>query len=67
MTQLIEADRVVFKKVKRFAPDFHQHIVKSQVVGNAIKAGDKMLVYEVNETVPEGRVLVTGSTVFEFC
>ena len=67
MAQLIEADRVVFKKVKRLAPDFHQHIVKSQAVGNAIKAGDKMLVYEVNETVPDGRVLVTNNTVIEFC
>jgi hypothetical protein len=67
MAQLIEADRVVFKKLKRLAPDFHQHIVKSQALGNAIKAGDRMLVYEVNETVPDGRVMVTDKTVFEFC
>jgi hypothetical protein len=67
MAQLIEADKVVFKKLKRLAPDFHQHIVKSQVLGNAIKAGDRMLVYEVNETVPDGRVLVTNHTEFEFC
>jgi hypothetical protein len=34
---------------------------------SAIKAGDRMLVYEVNETVPDGRVMVTDKTVFEFC
>ncbi|MCL5958334.1 MAG: hypothetical protein M1358_03280 [Chloroflexi bacterium] len=56
-----EASVVVLRKVKRFAPDFHQHIVKGQAQGSTVQKGDRMLVYEIQETVPEGPVLVTDN------
>lgn len=62
-----EACVVVLRKVKRLAPDFHQHIVKGKTPGSVLRKGDHLLVYEVQETVPEGPVLVTDNTQFEFC
>ncbi len=62
-----DASLVILKKVKRLAPNFHQHIVKGQAQGSTVQKGDRLLVYEVQETVPEGPVFVTDNTRFEFC
>jgi nucleotide-binding universal stress UspA family protein len=62
----IDADVVVLKKIKRFAPDFHRHILKSRILGQAIRKGDRILVYEVEETKPSGMVWVTDRTSLEF-
>jgi len=64
--QPVPADRVVFRKVKRFAPDFHRHMVGAKVIGRVLKKGDRELVYEVDETSPQGPVLVTEQTKIEF-
>ncbi|HZD43294.1 MAG TPA: hypothetical protein VE134_04480 [Methanomicrobiales archaeon] len=61
-----DAEVVVFKKSKRFAPDFHRHILTSKVVGQVVRAGDSVLVYSVEETIPDGAVLVTPQTHLEF-
>lgn len=64
--QLPEADVVVLRKVKRLAPDFHQHIVSSQMRGNMVQQGDRLLVYKVDKTVPNGPVMVSERTLVEF-
>jgi hypothetical protein len=63
---IAEAEVVVLKKIKRMAPNFHQHIVKSKIQGNVVSSGDKILVYEVLETVPPQKVRVTENTILEF-
>jgi nucleotide-binding universal stress UspA family protein len=60
------AEMVVLKKVKRLAPGFHRHILKSRIIGQSVKPGDRVMVYEVVETVPPGPVRVTEQTLLEF-
>lgn len=61
-----EAQVVVLRKVKRLAPDFHRHILQGKIQGQTVQAGDRILVYEVEETVPPGPVWVTERTHLEF-
>ncbi len=61
-----DAQVVVFIKVKRFAPDFHRHILKGKVMGQVVRPGEKILVYEVAETVPPGTVRITQTSHIEF-
>ena len=63
---LPEAEVVVLAKAKRFAPDFHRHILSGRIPGEVVRVGDTLLVYRVEETVPEGPVLVTPATRLEF-
>jgi len=64
--EIPDARAVVFTRMKRFAPDFHRHILRGKVVGETVRPGDRILVYEVAETIPEGAVRVTRSTHLEF-
>jgi hypothetical protein len=64
--QVPDARVIVFTRARRFAPDFHRHILRGKIVGQTVRPGDRVLVYEVAETVPEGAVRVTRSTRFEF-
>ena len=61
-----DAEIVVLGKKKRMAPNFHQHILKSKIQGNVVSSGDKVLVYEVLETIPPQKVRVTENTILEF-
>ncbi len=61
-----DAELVVFKKVKRFAPGFHQHILASKVRGQVVQMGERILTYEVTETIPVGSVKVTEKTQLSF-
>ena len=63
---LPDAEVVVLRKLRRFAPDFHRHILAGRLPGQAVRAGDVALVYRVEETVPDGPVLVTSDTHLEF-
>ena len=63
---LKEAQLVVLRKAKRLAPSFHEHIVRSRIVGADVQAGGRFNVYDVVETQPNGRVLVTPGTKLEF-
>lgn len=54
------------RKLKKLAPDFHRHIAIAQARGKVLSPGDRLLVYEVTETVPDGPVLVTENTYFQF-
>lgn len=60
------AEVVVLRKVKKLAPDFHRHILRSKILGQEVGVGDKLLVYEVVETHPEGRVKIGENTRVEF-
>ncbi len=64
--EIPEAQVVVLTKTKKFAPDFHRHILRSKVQGQVVGAGDRILVYLIKETVPAGRVKVVESTNLEF-
>jgi len=57
---------IVLRKLKKLAPDFHRHIAIAQARGKVLSPGDRLLVYEVAETVPDGPVLVTENTYFQF-
>jgi len=61
-----DARVVVFTKLKRFAPDFHRHILKGKVMGQVVRPGEKVLIYEVTETVPPGAVRITQTSHIEF-
>jgi len=61
-----KADFVVFRKIKPHAPDFHRHIATGKVLGQVVKKGDVVLVYEIEETSPPGPVKVTQNTRLEF-
>ena len=61
-----EAEIIVLKKFKRMAPDFHRHIVKNKIQNQILNKGEKFMVYEVVETVPNQRVRVTDKTLIEF-
>ncbi|MFW5638246.1 MAG: hypothetical protein ACOCG4_03170 [Methanoculleus sp.] len=64
--QVPDAQVVIFARARRFAPGFHQHILRGRVVGQIVRRGDRVLVYEVAETVPDGAVRVTRSPRLEF-
>jgi nucleotide-binding universal stress UspA family protein len=61
-----EAELVVMKKAKRMAPGFHEHIVRSKIVGASLEKGQRFLVYDIVETSPDGKVKVTPRTKLEF-
>ncbi len=61
-----EATLVILKKVKKMAPSFHKHIAEAKMRGTTVSKGDKILVYEIEATTPEGSVQVTEKTRLEF-
>jgi nucleotide-binding universal stress UspA family protein len=63
--EMPEAEVVIMHKAKRFAPDFHRHMLRGRIQGQIVKAGDRILIYEVDETVPPGPVQVTERTRLE--
>ena len=65
-TELPDAQVIVLRKIKKLAPDFHRHILKGKIMGQELKKGQRVLVYEVIETVPAGPVRVTEKTKLEF-
>lgn len=61
-----EAETVVLRKRKALAPGFHRHIARSRLLGTTVHEGDRVLVYDVIETLPGGPVRVTERTRLEF-
>lgn len=57
---------IVLKLVKPLAPPFHRHIVKSKLPGRLVSVGDRVVVYEVTRTDPEGPVRATPETLLRF-
>ena len=66
MSELPVAIEIRLRKTKPLAPPFHQHIAKSKLIGNKCTVGDRIIVYEITSTVPEGQVLATDETIFHF-
>jgi hypothetical protein len=66
MKQAGTAELISLKKTKTFAPPFHTHIARKKLLNNTWKKGDKVIIYEIIETVPDGEVTVTENTVIRF-
>ncbi len=64
--EIPDAREVIFVRAGRFAPGFHRHILRGRIVGQTVRQGDRILVYEVAGTIPAGVVRVTRSTHLEF-
>jgi hypothetical protein len=63
---LEEAKVVVVRKIKPRAPDFLRHMTRAKMRGKIVTKGMVFVVYRVEETIPEGEVLVTDNTRVEF-
>jgi len=61
-----EAELVVLKKAEPQCLEFHRYLLRVQLSGQKVKVGDRIMVYEVVQTVPNGLVKVTSRTHFEF-
>ena len=66
MSEWPRAEEIVLCKFKPMAPPFHQHIARAKLKGNVWQTGDRVVVYEIAETVPEGRVLAAEDTIIRF-
>jgi len=61
-----EAQKIVLKKIKKLAPNFHKNIVGSKIVGEIVEKGEIKLVYEIIEVYPSSPAKVTEKTALEF-
>ncbi|EKD81114.1 MAG: hypothetical protein ACD_39C01970G0002 [uncultured bacterium] len=66
MAEIPEALVVVLRKFRSLAPPFHCHIARSRLLNTVCKVGERVVVYEVTATDPEGMVLVTDRTQLQF-
>ena len=66
MSQLPQARDVTLRKLKPLAPNFHRHIARSKLLGRSCQVGDRVVVYEITGTDPEGQVQVSPNTVLHF-
>jgi hypothetical protein len=61
-----QAQRVVLRKINHRAPKFINRMVRSRLIGHQVEVGERILVFQVAFTVPNGLVEVTDSTIVEF-
>jgi len=66
MTEVHDAHSVTLRSRKPLAPPFHQHIARSKLTGKACQIGDRVVIYEIVATEPEGVVRVTDATCLHF-
>jgi hypothetical protein len=66
MNEVPEAEEITLRKLRPTAPSFHRHIARSKLLGKPTKVGDRIVVYEVVVTVPDGLVLTTEKTIIHF-
>jgi hypothetical protein len=66
MAEPPRAQEVLLRKLKPLAPPFHQHIARSRLLGQTVRSGDRIVVYEVAATQPPGPVLVVEETLIRF-
>jgi hypothetical protein len=57
---------VVLRKINRRAPSFIRNLVRSRLVGLQVEVGQRIVVFQVAFTEPQGTVEVTPETVIEF-
>lgn len=59
--------KVVFLKQTQFgAPEFNRCAARLRARGCVVSPGDRLIIYKVDATVPDGPVLVTDNTEFIF-
>ena len=62
MTDVFEARSVTLRNRKPLAPPFHRHIARGKLMGRTCQAGDRIVIYEIVATEPDGQVRVTKAT-----
>lgn len=60
------AREIRLSKTKPLAPPFHKHIARGKLTGGKWEKGDKVIVYIITDTDPDGPVLVTEETLIHF-
>ena len=66
MSEIPEARSVTLRNGKPLAPPFHRHIAKAKLMDRACRVGDRVVIYDVVATEPDGTVRVTRATHFQF-
>ncbi len=66
MIEVAKAREIRLRSMKSLAPPFHRHIARGKLMRKTCQVGDRVVIYEVVETHPEGKVEVTEETVFHF-
>ena len=66
MNEPVIAREISLKKTKAFAPPFHHHIARKKMLNGKWQKGDRVIIYEMVNTLPEGKVLVTEDTIIHF-
>ena len=66
MSDVPEARLITLRNSKPLAPPFHRHIAKGKLLGRTCQVGDRVVVYDIVATEPEGVVQVTSSTSLQF-
>ncbi len=60
------AEVVVLKESQEKIREFHRYAARLKARGRVVSAGDTIIAYRVQQTVPDGPVTVTDSTRFIF-
>ena len=66
MTEVARAREICLRSTKPLAPPFHRHIARGKLVGKTCRVGDRIVIYDIVMTDPEGDVEVTEETIFRF-
>jgi hypothetical protein len=66
MSEVPNARVVTLRSSKPLAPPFHRHIAKSRLMNRICRAGDRIVIYDIVATEPDGNVRVTDVTHLEF-
>jgi hypothetical protein len=66
MSDIPDAHVVTLRNRKPLAPPFHRHIAKAKLIDRTCRIGDRIVVYDVVATDPEGIVRVTRATQVQF-
>ena len=66
MSDVPNARVVILRSTKSLAPPFHRHIAKSRLMNRTCRAGDRIIIYDIVSTEPDGDVRVTPSTHLQF-
>ena len=66
MSAVPEADSITLRNRKPLAPPFHRHIAKGKLMDKTCRPGDRVIIYDVVATEPDGEVRITRATRFQF-
>jgi hypothetical protein len=66
MSEIAEALSITLRNSKPLAPPFHRHIAKARLMDRTCRVGDRVVIYDVVATEPDGEVRVTRATHLQF-